>query len=130
MKKGFTLIETLAVLIILAVVIGITVPTYNYIKEGSKKALFKQAVVNVNRAITEDYELDFILPRTYTISNKVITDTYDQSSVAYQGELTLEGQMIVDTNENVYINVCDDNWCFVKAYDVAMDDVVIVERGT
>ncbi|NLL44746.1 MAG: prepilin-type N-terminal cleavage/methylation domain-containing protein, partial [Mollicutes bacterium] len=41
MRKGFTLIETMAVLIIITVILLITVPIVNYIIKEVKKESFK-----------------------------------------------------------------------------------------
>ena len=56
-KKGFTLVELLAVIVILAVIMVITIPTVLGSMSGAKKEAFDTAVAAVNKYIADQVEL-------------------------------------------------------------------------
>lgn len=82
-KNGFTLVELLAVLIILAIIFVISVPLMTEILDQSKNTLYKK-------------QIDTILDGTYDYSLKYINYLPENNNVSYVtlGELKYEG--IVD----------------------------------
>ena len=82
-EKGFTLVELLAVLIILAIIFVISVPLMTEILDQSKNTLYKK-------------QIDTILDGTYDYSLKYINYLPENNNVSYVtlGELKYEG--IVD----------------------------------
>ena len=82
-KKGFTLVELLAVLIILAIIFVISVPLMTEILDQSKNTLYKK-------------QIDTILDASYDYSLKYINYLPERNKISYitLGELKYEG--IVD----------------------------------
>ena len=66
MKKGFTLVELLAVITILGLVVLITAPVVRNTVEAQRYKQFQVTVEGMVKAITEDSALDdYELPRRY-----------------------------------------------------------------
>ena len=59
-KKGFTLVELLAVIIILAIVVGITIPAVMTTTKNAKAKALDTAVETVRTYIQEQYELSLL----------------------------------------------------------------------
>ena len=51
MKKGFTLVELLAAIVLIALIIGVSIPAYNKYVTKSRKDSFKESLVGLSRAI-------------------------------------------------------------------------------
>jgi prepilin-type N-terminal cleavage/methylation domain-containing protein len=75
MKKivGFTLVELMAVILILGIIALIAVPKISNILEEQRSSIFKQSVSGLVRAVQQDSEVNvggFGIYREYTYSNK------------------------------------------------------------
>ena len=69
MKKGFTLVELLAVIVILAIILAIAVPTISSILDTAKKSGFENNTKVLLRYLKNDYDIK-------TSSNTVLSDTF------------------------------------------------------
>ena len=92
MKKGFTLVELLAVLVILAIIVLIAVPTVtniiNKAEEDSEKASAKMYIEGVNKSLME-----------YNLSNRLVNAN---CTVMTDGNLDCDGTTIeVSVNNTV-----------------------------
>ena len=56
MKKGFTLVELLAVIVILAIILAIAVPTISSLIENSKKSMFQNSAKMILKSMKNDYD--------------------------------------------------------------------------
>lgn len=61
-RKGFTLVELLAVIVILAIVVGITMVTILPTLESSRKKAFDTAVGSITEYIQKQKEMDLLTP--------------------------------------------------------------------
>lgn len=83
MKKGFTLVELLAVILILAILVLVIVPTILNVIETSRKSTAESSVLGYVKAVEKNYiesigtENAFIDNETYTTSE--LTDRLDTS---------------------------------------------------
>ena len=86
-KKGFTLIELIIVLAVMAIIAAIAVPSYNAIKENSARKADEQSRATVERVATmlaADGSLDddtankAIAKDSKTAQNKVLTDALSE----------------------------------------------------
>ena len=66
MKKGFTLVELLAAIILIGLIIGISVPAFNKYVSKSRKDSFKETLIGLSRAleihVASDNEIDYSEP--------------------------------------------------------------------
>lgn len=77
-KRGFTLVELLAIITILAILALITTPIVMNLIDDSRKNTFENSVQGVYRTIQQDYtQHGYTNSQTYTISETTITNTSD-----------------------------------------------------
>lgn len=120
MKNGFTLVELLAVLIILAVISLISVPVITDVIDNSKKNSIRASVEHyidainaeiANQELVGEYE---VLDGVYQISMYGKTLTRDENTVIYldyKGDTLEEGYVVI--NGGVVRQIVDgkiDNW--------------------
>jgi prepilin-type N-terminal cleavage/methylation domain-containing protein len=79
MKKGFTLIEVLAVIVVLAVIMVITIPTVNNVIENRKKDSFLISA----KAIAREVEYDKVSSSTFVYAPLSNLNLSDISSIDY-----------------------------------------------
>ena len=97
-KKGFTLVETLAVIILLGVILGIAVPSINNVVARNRKSRFREAtemfVVLAKQKLETDTSIEY--PQTKGKSMVVMTlDTIDITQLEnIVGETAKEGAQI------------------------------------
>lgn len=106
MKKGFTLVELLAVIVVLGIVAVITTPLIQNVIESSKMNAFKSSINSIVNIIETDYNENTRLKiTTYEISNnKLICKSCDNGSdveVEYNGELKNTTGTITDNNGKI-----------------------------
>ena len=63
-RKGFTLVELLAVIVILAIVVGIALPAVTNTMNSSKKKGFETAVANAATYLQKQYDTYVVAPGT------------------------------------------------------------------
>lgn len=106
-KKGFTLVEVLAVIILLGVIAAIIIPNYNKSVENSKKKAFEESLNGLVRTI-ENYIAN-------TPNTTVYTTTYtDVSAVDLQADNLNQiksGQFIITNDIIVLRNVYNGRYC-------------------
>ena len=124
-RKGFTLTELLAVIVILSVITLITVPMItSVIEESKKKALVSsvQGVLDATEYFTMSHE---------TGVYEFLFDTEHQGSTVkgeqleYKGNIEGEGKLYIDKEGNTSICISNDNYYAYKNYN---SDIVVGER--
>ena len=83
MKKGFTLVELLAVIVILSVIAVITVPIVNNLLSGAHQQAYNENVEAIKNA-AYDWTL---------LNTSLLPDNDNESIVVYLGELKLSGHI-------------------------------------
>ncbi len=125
-KRGFTLIEFLAVILIIGIIVLIAIPTVNKIIKQSKKSAFETTVNNVVSAIEDACHLQTlkgeILTTSYTFTDGVISPTLNIKS-----DLPKIGTAIVDSSCKVTLNVT--NGKFIATKLSSADSVTVAESG-
>ena len=95
-KKGFTLVELLAVLIILAVISLIATPIVMDLIEKQKKNTFKESIHGIIRSSKISLVSEgFTYPAVYTYNNGILLNPNGQ-------EVKLQGKIIEGTGQVVY----------------------------
>ena len=120
-KNGFTLVELLAIIVILAIIALITTTVVGDIIESSRKKTFEDSVV---LGIYNSIEIDFVekgytTSQTYTITNNTITNTTANPnySLTYNGKInSATGTANVTYNNQtgsakIVLQVQNDNYC-------------------
>ena len=107
-KKGFTLIELIAVILILGIITLIGIPTISKIIKEAQKNAFKDSASNIIKAATF----------TNSYKEKGQSTIYNtKTDLDYTGK-KYDGFVYIKSDDNVQINILDDkhNWCMYKGY--------------
>ena len=109
-KNGFTLSELLAVIIILAVIAVIIVPTVYNVVYRSKKKAFEASVTGIANVIKDKCRIDKMandpITKSYTVDGKSISP-----ELKFDGKITFSGTINVDDNCNVDYILSDNTFC-------------------
>jgi len=111
MKKGFTLVELLAVIIILAVIALIATPIVLNVVESSRKSAFESSIYGIIEAIKLE-TADKMIKEESLISKY----TFPTEELEFQGEQPT-GVAKTDRKGKISIAVHNGKWCGIKAYD-------------
>ena len=132
-KKGFTLVELLAVIVILGLVATITSPILIGLIGDSRESAFKSSLTGVKKAIENDYsDNGFDTKRKYyyggyengtggTSTRKLKVKKADGSfeEIVMSGEINGKGLGTVSTSGSIAVGIFTDEFCgLVKGNDV------------
>lgn len=112
MKKGFTLIEVLAVIVILSIVIGMALYSSNRVKNSSLEELLQSKINNLESAaimygqdnqeeLNESctiLEVDYSACMTVTVNDLIDASYYKSTEIDSEGKVTLINNV---TNESM-----------------------------
>ena len=102
-KKGFTLVELLAVIVILSIILVIAVPSVNrYIKQSKEKA-YKVQISELLDAV-ESYA---------NMNNEILPENDDEVIKITLGQLKIEGIVKNDTKNPYNDKFFDDTLTFI-----------------
>jgi prepilin-type N-terminal cleavage/methylation domain-containing protein len=96
-KKRFTLIELLAVILILGIIALIAIPTVNKIINEAKTETFKNSNNNIMKSIENECQIQLIKGKTPTLSYS-FQNGESSSQINVKGELPNEGFITLDDN--------------------------------
>ena len=135
-KNAFTLIELLAIIIVLAIIFVITVPVIMRVIENSKKGSAEQSAVNYKDAVQKFYASKVYKNRTmklngtYTVENGKLTgifmnDTEETKEIEVSGRKPTNGTMIYENNK--FISGC----LTINGYKVELneDETITTTKG-
>jgi len=102
-RSGFTLTELLVVIVIIAILVGITLPAVNYVRNRAKKARIRVEIQNLENAV-EDYKLKGDYPPDFSrkdIVRRHILKVFPRIDTSPGGELDLAWSVFwVDPADN------------------------------
>ena len=107
MKKGFTLIKLLAVILILGIIALIAIPTISNILEEARAGAFNATVEQVVKTVENNCQLE-------KINNKEVTNVYIINNGKIKPKIDIKGSLpnngIIYVNDNCEISLgIDDN---------------------
>ena len=73
-RKGFTLVELLAVIVILAIVVGIAIPGVSSVINGAKHSAMETALKSAHNYLQKHFDVNLLTPGSVSIpvSRKVM----------------------------------------------------------
>ena len=114
-QKGFTLMEVLGVIMLLAVIAIITMPTILGVIDDSKLNAFTRSVDEMQNVVVMDYNEyarsgDIIY--TFEDNNLMCTGCDDGSDLIldFNGDVEGEGNIIVNSGEVISLNIESDSF--------------------
>ena len=107
MKKGFTLIEILAVIVVLSVTMLIVIPNLTNLFSTSKESLNKKSVSNIARAGNQYYAMNVL---DSDISRNIYYD------LDFLGKKPENASVYINRNGDVTVGAIFDNKCYFKDY--------------
>lgn len=123
MRKGFTLVELLAVILILGIITLIAIPTVKIILNEARKGAFKTTLMNIEKAVESNCSIQQIMNKeldtVYTI-----TDGKIMPKVEIKGDLP-DGTIYLNNECSVYFTLFDSNFTGIKNEN---EDIEIVEK--
>jgi len=129
-EKGFTLVELIAVIILLGIIALIAIPTVNELLKEARMAAFEDTAYGLVRAGTLYYQQQEL--RDEVTSN--ITFTFPEATgLEVSGKKPSSGTMIVDIDGNVSLAVSNGRYCARKGFneseiilDINIEDCEII----
>lgn len=116
MKKGFTLVELLAVIVILSILSLITVPIIgNIIEESRKNAMLQSANGIVSSARYFAYQNDGVYEFKFSDGKNGVTDT--GKKLNYDGSIDGDGTLYIDSEGDISLCIMNDKYYVYKNYD-------------
>lgn len=110
-KKGFTLVELLAVIVVLAIIMIVAVPAVINTMNDAQKGTFKLYAERVLNKAQEKYQIDLMLGKT---SNTTYGYCYTLKDMELSDKTTYAGYAIVDLDPNLkptfYVTLSDNNY--------------------
>ena len=129
-KKGFTLIEVLAVIVLLAVIAVITTPIIFNVVEESRMNTFTRSVEEMRNVIRMDYneyarsgEVEYIYENNTLICKGC--DAGENLKLDFTGEISGGTGTFYNTNGKITLTVENNRY---KATDDGSGDVVTVKK--
>jgi len=112
-EKGFTLVELIAVIILLGIIALITIPTVNELLKEARMSAFEDTAYGLVRAGTLYYQKQEL--RDEVTSNMTFTFP-SATGLEVSGKKPSSGTMIVDIDGNVSLAVSNGRYCARKDF--------------
>ena len=111
MKKGFTLVELIAVIVILSIIALISTPAVLSVIEKTKINNYRNAMYGLLRAVEEDHTASGVMTTEYIIVDGVVEPDID-----FTGDLSgSNGTITYDENEKTTLTIDNGTYCATKA---------------
>ncbi len=122
-NKGFTLVELLAVIVILAIILAIAVPGISSLIESSKISTFEQSTrmiikgIDINRKADSSFDVDGLNADNIDEALGIDNNNYKLLRAAA-------------TNDEVYVDIVGKNQWEGLEYYGTLDNLTLIKKGT
>lgn len=138
MKKGFTLVELLAIIVILGIIAIIATPVINDLIENARKNTFKSSALKLVE-VAKQYYLNSRLNGEwsyggvwfYAIDGKFISE--EGYELTFNGKMPSDGSMVwIPLDGDVLMAIHNEKWCarYPGDVDYTTVDIFEYEEGT
>ena len=131
-RKGFTLVELIAAILIIGIVALISIPILNSVIKNSQKSTFQQNAVNLLKMVkiernNNGKSNDSNMTEEYIISSaeNAVYFNGEKISTNYDGKIDGDGVVSIDSDERTAILYSNSEWCAYKFFDDT--DVQIID---
>ena len=111
MKRGFTLVELLAVIIALGIIVGIAVPGITKIMEKSRIKAFEASVKGYIKAADMDNSDRGGLKNYYSIADGIVTEEKTNENIDVQTGTSENGSLEIDNKGKVNGSIYNNRYC-------------------
>ena len=129
MKKGFTLVELLAVIVILAIIALITVPLIINIVESSRKGAARSSAYGYMEGVNIFYSKELLKGSNFTLNG---TLNVDENGYLEDNKIEVEGTMAKGGHLTYNNGKVSEGCLTINEYKVSIenDEVTNVEKGS
>ena len=131
-KKGFTLVELVAVILVLGIILLIAVPLVTNLITNSQKSAYKETAMGVIRAFENElaenkYEK---LPVIYEVNGNKISklNSTVENEIDYDGKLESTGHIYMNGHESTAIFIQNEKYCAIKEF--ADKEAKVYKKGS
>ena len=115
-NKGFTLVELLAVIVVLAVISIITIPMIENVIEESKKKSLEQSASGLIEAASY-YKISHEGVTEFVFDENKKGETIKGDKLEYKGNIEGTGKLYIDKNGDISLCLADDKYYVYKNYN-------------
>ena len=115
-NKGFTLVELLAVIVVLAVISIITIPMIGNVIEESKKKSLEQSASGLIEAASY-YKISHEGVTEFVFDENKKGETIKGDKLEYKGNIEGTGKLYIDKNGDISLCLVDDKYYVYKNYN-------------
>lgn len=121
MRKGYTLIELLATIVILAVIMIIAVPLVTNVLKYARKEIFRSSSFNIARSGEYTFANQYFFKNAkaeliFTYNEGIETSNVEGVSLEYDGEKPLFGNVVVSTDGRTAVSLHNGEFCSTKEF--------------
>lgn len=117
-NKGFTLVELLAVIVIIGLLAVLIVPKVNKTLKDARKSINKTSISGLTRTANNYYAENASMKRNFQgCSYNFTTDTNTCDNLEFTGEKPKTGKLKINKEGKISIVAQFDKKCYIKNYD-------------
>ncbi len=122
-KNGFTLLEVLAVIVVLAIVALITVPLVMNVIDNAKRGSFESSAYGI--ISSGEYYIAKKAFKNENYAGEILDLPEAKDKLGYKGSVPTDGKLIIKDKENLALMMHDTRFCAIKEFD--QDRVTITD---
>ncbi len=121
-RRAFTLIELLAVIVILGLILVITSPVIFKVMEDARRGAFRASAYGIVKSAENNYYKKVLFSKppkisSFTYENGEEIPLVDNDKLEYKGERPENGEVIINQQGQVAIALHNGTYCALKKYE-------------